>query len=1078
MENFKLDEFNRFIMTDYQQRHPFTNLLPGIAGPMGIPIWAFYVNRGQGITSFGTSNKDHPIMEFQPANKAYQVTQLTGFRTFIKCLDLSQPDCYQPFDEFGETSRQQMLISLNELELTDESPGHHLRVEVLYYTLPDEPLAGLVRQVKITNLADKPADLEVLDGMPIVIPYGLTNQALKETSRTLEAWINVYNQDNNLPFYQLRSTMGDTAEVKAIQAGNFAFATAIQDGRSLSVSTIVNPDAVFGQDTSLRYAAGFQKSSLAELVRGHQYFGDKTPCAIFGFATRLSPGESVALNSIYGYANSFSLLNQVAPRFAVPGYFQQKRDDANDLINELIRPISTHSSSPVFDAYCRQTFLDNILRGGWPVQFGSKDNPVTYHIYSRKHGDPERDYNAFYLAPEFFSQGNGHYRDVNQNRRNDVWFAPFVRDTNIRSFMSLIQTDGYNPLIVKGSRFRIPRGKLKSLLDWSVKPQLLVPFLKNPFTPGGLLTWLEEQGIELHISHFDFFAQSLQVAEQFFDAEFGEGYWTDHWIYNLDLIDSFLAIYPDQVNNLLFAQNNLPFFESPVFVQPRSQKYVLAGDQPRQYHALCQDPDKASLIASRHENKNLMRTQHGRGPVFRTNLFTKLTILAIIKFATMDPAGMGVEMEADRPSWCDALNGLPGLFGSSFAETLDLSRLLNFLLANLPEQGALDLPVEILELLNQIADSLRTYASSPAASRNFVYWDAVATAREYYRQNTRLGLDGTCEPLANQIIAEYLTLFLKKVQAGIHEAIINNGGVPPSYFTYTVERFEIIHGENGKPLIDEKNHPLIHVFSFRQNTLPLFLEAPVRLLKSLKDPVAARQLYQQIKHSDLYDRTLNMYRTNASLAKQPLEIGRLRVFTPGWLENESIFMHMEYKYLLATLQAGLYEEFFTDCKFALAAFQDPSRYGRSPLENSTFIVSSAHPDQNLHGRGFVARLTGSTAEFLSMWNQMMIGPEPFFLQDGELCLRLQPTLPGWLFDEQGTLSFTFLGQCSIKYLNPSRGNTYDQSAKIETMQLHLNREIINIEGPVIPTPYASMVRDGQIRRIDAFFAGRTIGEEG
>ena len=233
-----------------------------------------------------------------------------------------------------------------------------------------------------------------------------------------------------------------------------------------------------------------------------------------------------------------------------------------------------------------------------------------YYIYSRKHGDPERDYNSFYLAPEFYSQGDGNFRDVNQNRRNDVWFEPFVLDNNIRSFMGLIQTDGYNPLIVKGTNFRIPKEHLNKLLDRVCEPRLLVAFLQKPFTPGSLLTMLEEQHIELHMPKRDFLRLALTLGEQCFDAEFGEGYWTDHWTYTLDLIDSYLAIYPDKMQALFDKNADIPFYESPVYVRPRDQKYVLTGDHPRQYHALAKDQEKLALIAGRSENQHFM---HGPG---------------------------------------------------------------------------------------------------------------------------------------------------------------------------------------------------------------------------------------------------------------------------------------------------------------------------------------------------------------------------------------------------------------------------------------------------------------------------------
>ena len=53
--------------------------------------------------------------------------------------------------------------------------------------------------------------------------------------------------------------------------------------------------------------------------------------------------------------------------------------------------------------------------------------------------------------------------------------------------------------------------------------------------------------------------------------------------------------------------------------------------------------------------------------------------------------------------------------------------------------------------------------------------------------------------------------------------------------------------------------------------------------------------------------TLQMYKVNADLKEVSFEAGRAKAFTPGWLENESIWLHMEYKWLLEMLKSGLYE---------------------------------------------------------------------------------------------------------------------------------------------------------------------------
>ena len=44
------------IIKDYDSQPAFADFLPGIAGENGIPAWCFFVNRGQGVASFGTQD--------------------------------------------------------------------------------------------------------------------------------------------------------------------------------------------------------------------------------------------------------------------------------------------------------------------------------------------------------------------------------------------------------------------------------------------------------------------------------------------------------------------------------------------------------------------------------------------------------------------------------------------------------------------------------------------------------------------------------------------------------------------------------------------------------------------------------------------------------------------------------------------------------------------------------------------------------------------------------------------------------------------------------------------------------------
>ena len=86
-----------FVVDQYNDCAPFASFLPGIAGTTGRPAWVFYVNRGQAVASFGARNKDGAFLEFHPADKAYQLTALRGFRTFLKIGDGQDTVFHEPF---------------------------------------------------------------------------------------------------------------------------------------------------------------------------------------------------------------------------------------------------------------------------------------------------------------------------------------------------------------------------------------------------------------------------------------------------------------------------------------------------------------------------------------------------------------------------------------------------------------------------------------------------------------------------------------------------------------------------------------------------------------------------------------------------------------------------------------------------------------------------------------------------------------------------------------------------------------------------------------------------------------------
>ena len=119
-----------------------------------------------------------------------------------------------------------------------------------------------------------------------------------------------------------------------------------------------------------------------------------------------------------------------------------------------------------------------------------------------------------------------------------------------------------------------------------------------------------------------------------------------------------------------------------------------------------------------------------------------LTII-LNRLATLDPDGIGVEMEADKPGWCDSLNGLPALFGSSLCETLEVKRACLTLLKGLSAlraNGVKDsaLSVETARFFSALATLLKKHLASKSKDKNYAFWDHSNQLKEKFRAATFL----------------------------------------------------------------------------------------------------------------------------------------------------------------------------------------------------------------------------------------------------------------------------------------------------------------------------------------------------
>ena len=962
-------EGNAYVMPDYNCKPPFSGFLPGVAGVFGCPVWCLYVNRGQCVASFGEDGREAAMMEYVPAVTAYEDTARKGFRTFVDTGEF----CFEPFSPYDRIQKQELVISRAFLELSTIHHASGLEIRVHYSVLPEENTGALMRRLTIKNNSTKSLHLRVADGMARVIPGGIKNSEMREMANLTKSFFETKVSSCGLALFSSRSTTDNVAAVGKIDRRHFYYS--VFNGKALPVSC--KPESLFGSDTGLASPERFYAGEVPDIEPGH----DCIPCAFAYLEQVLEPEQELTVWSFAGFLDYDSDGMLMCKKFCDASWCQNKLRRAEQVVDELADALELKTASPVFDAYIEQCMLDNILRGGKPIFLGDK----FLHVFGRRHGDLERDYNRFTLESTHFSEGDGNFRDVCQNRRNDVIFWPEVEKREIVEFLELIQLDGYNPLEIRPTLFKLMPDqvdKCAGLIGDNAGG--LITELKRGLSAGQIWRRLHALGLNAD----DLCNHIVEMCRQVPSSAFEDGYWIDHWTYILDLVENFLKIYPERQHELLFETY---IGSAPIYAKiiPFRERICMTSAGPRQYGAV-------------HSGEN------GCAGKERMSVFAKLLLIAALKCASLDACQSGLEMEAGKPGWNDALNGLPGLFGSSSSECIDLRSLLARL-AEWCSESVYIMPSAVASFALQLADI--TCKFDRCCKPSLQFWRESLKLRERWRENLYSGeSDFSPVVVKSETIRNVLNTLLSLINNGLSRAG-NAGGTLNTYFV-------------NEPLFDAEAETLSEdsVTGFKRRALPLFLEGQTKLMRLCNNAEAAN-LCRVIDASPLFDSKLKMYRICAPLENESLELGRIRAFTPGIFERESIFLHAELKYLLAMFDAGLYSEFFERLKTALPPFFNIEVYGRSTTENCSYIVSSAYPDQDVHGRGFQPRLSGSTAEMLSLWQRMFLGQKMFYVENGELCFKPEPILAGWLFPQNGCVSFKYLG-CQFVYRNLSRRNTY------------------------------------------------------
>jgi len=134
---------------------------------------------------------------------------------------------------------------------------------------------------------------------------------------------------------------------------------------------------------------------------------------------------------------------------------------------------------------------------------------------------------------------------------------------------------------------------------------------------------MEKQDINIKksFSRDEFINELLSEAGSMPSAAYGDGFWADHWTYYLDMINSYLSIFPEREEQLMFGEG-LPYFYSPATVHPRDEKYVETpiesgnGFHIQQLGATTWDTEKESKQVSERSERALRKEDENTREIY------------------------------------------------------------------------------------------------------------------------------------------------------------------------------------------------------------------------------------------------------------------------------------------------------------------------------------------------------------------------------------------------------------------------------------------------------------------------------
>ena len=625
--------------------------------------WMFISSNG-GLTA-GRKNSEFALFPYYTDDKITESAEITGSKSIFQVVKNDQVYLWEPFsNRFAGTYRTTRNLYKNEYgnKVLFEEINHDLEL-TFQYQWNSTNTFGFIKKSKLINTSTSKVEINVLDGIQNILPYGVGSDLQNASSNLVDAYKrSELDKSSGLGIYALSAIIVDKAEPSEALKANIVWSIGLNNSKHLLSSL---------QLDSYRKQHPISEEIDVKAEKGAYFVNSQIVLSSLENKEWMLVAEvnknhsSIAklINQIKANDGLWELINQKIEKGTSRLIALNAASDGLQLSADKFKDIR-HFSNTLFNIMRGGIFDDNYEIEKWDFKnYLLKANkkvarttetiieklPEKFSLlvlqslanevddmnfrrlcfeymplkFSRRHGDPSRPWNKFSINTKSEIDGSkildyeGNWRDIFQNWEALAHSYPAFIESMIHKFLNATTFDGYNP-------YRVTKGGF----DWETI---------EPDDPWSYI-----------------------------------GYWGDHQvIYLLKFLEFIESHQPGKLATL---------FDKDLFV------YANVPYKIKNYKALLENPKDTIEFDEALDHKiREQRTELGADGallrdenrfIVKVNFIEKILATTLAKLSNFIPEG-GIWMNTQRPEWNDANNALVGS-GVSMVTLYYLRRFLKF----------------------------------------------------------------------------------------------------------------------------------------------------------------------------------------------------------------------------------------------------------------------------------------------------------------------------------------------------------------------------------------------------------------